>query len=246
MTDGEELDVVMVIQRALRKHKDLLAEVISPSQKRLMEAFVQQPGGFFDEAPVASLAAVSSPHAEYAPQSGQIFGVLKPMKETFETNLAKSQEEENLNQQGYEDLKAAKEAEIKAGTDEVNKKSSLLAETDEKHAQAIEDLDQTETTMAADKEFLANLKEHCTLADQEYEERVKTRQQEIGAVSKALEFLTSDEAHDLFTRTLGLVQAPGFVQRKAASKRREAVSQRLQAAYAATHDPRLMTLATRV
>merc|ERR1719281_253544 len=223
MTDGEELDVVMVIQRALRKHKDLLAEVISPSQKRLMEAFVQQPGGFFDEAPVASLAAVSSPHAEYAPQSGQIFGVLKPMKETFETNLAKSQEEENLNQQGYEDLKNAKESEIKAGTAEFNKKSTLLAETDEKHAQAIEDLDQTETTLAADKEFLANLKEHCALADQEYEERVKTRDQEIGAVSKALEFLTSEEAQDLVARTLG-PKGASFLQRQRFSNRRNIVS----------------------
>merc|ERR1719161_457331 len=211
------------IRHVLKKHKSLLSEVISPRQRRDVEAFVQQPSDYFDQAPVASLAAMGSPHAEYAPQSGEIFGVLKQMKETFETNLAKSQEEEGMNQQGYEDLKAAKESEIKAGTDEFGKKSALLAETDEKHAQALEDLDQTTTTLTADKEFLANLKEHCALADQEYEERVKTRQQEIGAVSKALEFLTSEEAQDLVARTLA-PKGASLLQRRASSQRRDTVS----------------------
>merc|ERR1719498_1950589 len=128
------------------------------------------------------------------------------MKETFEGNLAKSQEEESQNQQAYVDLKEAKESELKAGTEQNNQKGALLAETDEKNAQAKEDLDETEATLAADTKYLANLKQHCANIDKEYEERVTTRNLEMSAVSKAMAFLTSDDAQDLMTKTLG-----GFV-----------------------------------
>merc|ERR1719161_2272347 len=46
-----------------------------------------------------------------------------------------------------------------------------------------------------------NLKEKCQMTDQEWEERQKTRQLEIEAVSKALAILSSDDAHDLFSKT---------------------------------------------
>ena len=44
------------------------------------------------------------------PRSGAIFGILKQMKETFESNLSSSQKEEMQSQAAYEDLKAAKES----------------------------------------------------------------------------------------------------------------------------------------
>merc|ERR1719440_1160028 len=69
-----------------------------------------------------------------------------------------------------------------------------------------QDLEDTTNTMNADQDFLGKLKEHCALADQEMEARSKTRTEEIAAVGKALAVLTSDDAHDLFTKTLGFVQ----------------------------------------
>merc|ERR1719197_402765 len=48
----------------------------------------------------------------YAPQSGQIFGILKQMQEDFETNLAASQAAEKKAIEEYEMLKAAKKDEI--------------------------------------------------------------------------------------------------------------------------------------
>merc|ERR1740117_1836120 len=128
------------------------------------------------------------------------------MKETFETNLVGSQRDETENQKAFEDLKAAKNDEINAGQTLSDTKSQQLANTDEKNAQSKEDKEDTEASLAADTAFLANLKERCQNMDQEYEERTKTRQMEIGAVSKALAFLSSDEAHDLFTRTFNFVQ----------------------------------------
>jgi chaperonin cofactor prefoldin len=145
---------------------------------------------------------------QYEPASGAIFGVLKQMKENMEINLEQSQQAEAKASDEYDQLKAAKEEEIKTSTDLVNTKTDELAATDEKNAQSKEIKEDTEASLASDQAFLADLKERCASMDQEFEERTKGRQLEITAVSKALAFLNSDEAHDLFTRTFN----PVFLQ----------------------------------
>merc|ERR1719382_415879 len=105
------------------------------------------------------------------------------------------------NQKAYSDLKAAKEDEIAAGTAQIDTKTAELADTDAKNAQAKEDIEDTRASLSADEQFLMMLKEKCQMTDKEWEERQKTRQTEMEAVSKALEVLSADDAHDLFTRT---------------------------------------------
>merc|ERR1719359_196437 len=112
------------------------------------------------------------------------------MKETFETNLSASQKEEMQAQAAYEDLKAAKESEIKAGTELKDTKTQELADTDEKNAQAKQDLEDTRNTLSADQKFLMNLKETCQMPDAEYEERQKARAEEIKGCSEALAILS--------------------------------------------------------
>merc|ERR1719158_1478706 len=120
------------------------------------------------------------------------------------------------------------EEEIAAGKDQSEKKTQELAATDEKLANDKLDLDDTKASLSADEKFLANLKETCAMTDSEYEQRVKERQLEIEAVSKALEILTSDDAHDLFTKTFSLSQeeadqegAPSLMQMGSASQRQK-------------------------
>merc|ERR1719207_429526 len=227
--------IVTSLHDELRKHKDLLAEIITPHQRKVIEAFVQSPEDYFDAQPTFRQSSKAS-----APASGEIFGILKQMKETFETNLASSQKEEMENQKAYEDLKAAKEEEIAAGTSLADTKTQTLAMTDEKNAQSKENREDTENTLAADTKFLANLKERCANMDQEYAERTNTRQLEIQAVSKALAFLSSDEAHDLFTRTFNFVQVRVSIQ----SHRRTQVAKVLADASQKFQEPRLSPLAT--
>merc|ERR1719379_375042 len=125
------------------------------------------------------------------------------MKESFETNLENSQKEETMNQKNFEELKKAKTEEISAATDLVDTKTQELATTDEKNAQSKQDLEDTRETLAADTEFLAQVKAKCEAMDAEYAERTKQRQIEIVGCGKALEYLSSDEAHELFGRSLG-------------------------------------------
>merc|ERR1719388_447933 len=98
--------------------------------------------------------AQQSTGARYDPQSGQIFGVLKQMKEDFETNLGNSQKEETSNVAAYEELKAAKTSQIAAAQDQVDTKSKEAAAADETKATAKEDLAETQANLAADNKFL--------------------------------------------------------------------------------------------
>merc|ERR1719164_204112 len=222
-----------MINHQFIKYKDMLREILTPKQKKIAAAFVQAPGDYFDADPTFKQS--------YAPQSGAIFGILKQMKETFDSNLSNSQKEEMQSQTAYDDLKAAKEAEIKAGTDQSDTKTQELADTDEKLAESKQDLEDTRMTMDADQAFLLNLKETCQMTDQEYEERTKTRQEEIQAVSQALAILSSDDAHDTFTSTFNFVQ----VSQKEESKRQSAEKIMYRIARA-SGSPRLATLATRM
>merc|ERR1712079_777653 len=230
------LSVAATLQHEMSSHSDLLRGVITPSQKRAAAAFIQAPQDYFDAKPTFKQS--------YAPQSGEIFGILTQMLETFEANLSQSQKEEMENQKAYEDLKAAKEAEIAAGREQIEKKTAELADTDEKNAQAKEDLEDTKKSLSADEEFLMMLKEKCSMTDKEWEERQKTRQLEMEAVSKALAVLSGDDAHDLFTRTFN----PALVQTEAAvtSKRREQASKLLSRVAKKLNSPRLSALAYKV
>merc|ERR1719456_1679354 len=228
--------VAATVQNEMQKHASLLTGVLTHKERRAVSSFIQAPEDYFDAEPTFKQS--------YAPQSGEIFGILKQMKETFETNLSQSQKDEMANQKAYEDLKAAKEAEIKAGQNQIDSKTQELADTDEKNAQAKEDVEDTKKSLSADEQFLMMLKEKCSMTDGEWEERQKTRQLEMEACSKALAVLSSDDAHDLFTKTFN----PSFVQKESAlhSERRAQASKLLSAVAQKVQNPRLATLAVRV
>merc|ERR1719271_1443309 len=126
--EGTLINIAVLIQDQMHRHKTLVQKLTTERQRKEITAFIQAPSDYFDAEPTFKQS--------YAPQSGAIFGILKQMKETFETNLASSQKEEMQSQSDYEALKATKEEEIKAGTDLKDTKTQELADTDSANAQA--------------------------------------------------------------------------------------------------------------
>jgi len=232
---GSMLEVAIAMEHGFATGKEILKGVLTPSEKQVAADFIQAPEDFFDAAPTFKQS--------YAPQSGQILGILKQMQESFETNLAASQKEELANQKSYEQLKAAKEDEIRAGQSMIDAKSQELADTDESLEQSKQDIEDTRNSLSADEEFLLMLKEKCQMTDKEWEERSKTRSLEMEACSKALAVLSADDAHDLFTRTFTFVQEGRVAT--SVSLRAQA-SELLSAAARRLNRPRLATLATKV
>merc|ERR1719408_446279 len=232
----EMLSVSATLWHQMQKHSAMFQGVLTHSERRAIAAFVQAPQDYFDAEPTFKQS--------YAPQSGEIFGILKQMKETFEENLSSSQKEELANQKAYEELKAAKTEEIKAGQDQIDAKTDELATTDEKLAESKESLEDTRNSLSADEEFLLMLKEKCSTTDAEWEERQKARSTEIEACSKALAILSSDDAHDTFTKTFN----PSLLQKQALkhSEHRDQASSVLAAAAKKLNNPKLASLAYRV
>jgi hypothetical protein len=226
------------LHATLHQQSAAIKSMLSVKQRKAIEAFVQNPEDFLD----SGVNAKKSPKAllQAAP-SAEIFGVLKQMKEGFESNLGASQAEEMKAQYEYSGVKAAKSKEIAAGQAQVDTKTTALANADMSNAAAKKTLEQTQATMAADSDFLAKLKVQCALFDKEYSARTATRQEEISAVSKALTLLSGDEAQDLVSKTLS------FVQKSSASKasinRRNKVVESLNRVATQFKDPRISSLA---
>jgi len=185
------LQVRKTIAMHMQKHEQLLQKVLTPKQRSDMTSFIQ----------------VSSNKPGPA-ASGAIFGTLKQMKETFETNLADAQAEDKTSATQFADLKSAKNAEIAAMTKQVEDKTVEMADSNQKNAETKTDLEDTQKQLAADTEFLANVKKMCATADADYEARSKVRGEEIAAVGEAIGILTEDDSRDSFSATGDL----GFIQ----------------------------------
>jgi hypothetical protein len=185
MPPNSFVEVRTAAARALR-HATLL-----PSQKQALTALVQQP---------------NANAGSYQPASGQIFGILKQMKEEFESNMSEQQRVERQAASDYMGLKSAKQKEIAAGTSQSKQKTQELADTENKLAQAKENLQGTRGALAADKKFLEELKLRCQQTDKDFDLRTRARAEEIAAVSEAISILSDDDAHDNFAKTLGFVQ----------------------------------------
>jgi len=223
--------IAQVMQTQMHNHQALLQGAITPHQRRVVL------GGFLQRQPRGR---------SYQPQSSEIFGILRQMKETFEGNLADSQKEELANAKAFEEQKAAKEDEIKAIRGSLDEKKTQLAKSDETNAQSKEDLEDTQDSLSVDDKFLIDLKERCKMTDQEWELRQKSRQEEITAIVQAIAILTDDSARDTFSSTFN--PAASFVQKSASSNKkhsdqRQKVVELLRATAAKTSSPELAGLA---
>lgn len=198
------------------------AEQITPTQKHTLEAFIQQPT-----------------FAAYGSQSGEIFGILNSMLDTFTQDLEESRKGEAAAVEAFSKLKASKQKMIKADSASLKKKKVQKGENVAAKANAEASEADCKDAKAKAEELLATANQSCAESDTEYEERTKARQEELEAVAKALEFLDSDEAHDLFSRALG------FTQLKLHNKLQEAATL-LNKAGAEFKNPQMLVLAQKI
>jgi len=237
--EASMVSVQSVLRQALAGHSDILADMKAEHHSAI-ESFLQinQPAHF----------------ASYAPQSGQIFGILKEMKEQFERNLAKAQKNEMAGKENYAQLKSSKEEEIAAAKEAVAAKTEDKADSNEARVNGESDLEDTQNALAADTSFLKDLEERCASFEAEFQERSKTRSEEIAAVGEAMSILNSPEAFDLFGKTTTQssmeTQRQGFLQVGAVALRQQRVRDAAEAALVQmakkTNDPRLAALAASV
>jgi len=197
----ELLETIDALDRALEvlgKHQSFLEvkkqlqrlKRVKSAEMQRVSALVQQPAGY----------------KSYNSRSGEIFGILSQMKETFEQNHNKTLTEEARAQAMFEDLVAEKKHGIEVARERKNTKVMELSEAEVALVNAKHALKDARETLSADQKFLVDLMEKCAVTEKEYKERKESRQEEIVAIGEALSILTGDEARDLFTGALGFTQ----------------------------------------
>merc|ERR1740129_1009332 len=75
-----------------------------------------------------------------------------------------------------------------------------------------QDLSDTQDTLAQDTKFLQELEASCKKKTAEWEERSKTRSEELVALADTIKVLNDDDALELFKKTLPSAAASSFVQ----------------------------------
>merc|ERR1712079_26228 len=103
----------------------------------------------------------NSQGTNYAPQSGQIVGILKTMGDEMAAGLAEATKAEEAAIATYEKLMAAKKKEVIALTKEIETKLTRVGDLGVEIAQMKNDLGDTQEALIEDKKFLANLDENC-------------------------------------------------------------------------------------
>merc|ERR1719379_526930 len=237
MLQRQQKSLIQVAQ-ALKRHAALAEQSVAPHLRSQVREMLQASSGAISllQQPVAAQS--------YAPQSGAIFGILKQMKESFETNLESGKQEENKSVSDYQNLKSTKETQVKGAKDKIFTKTEEKAKANEAKVVAKSDLDLTEKTLAADTDFLAKLREQCATIDKQWEERSKMRAEGIAAVGETIGILTDDAARDQMSAAGQFMQLRA--QSKLESHQRERTVAYLASAGKRLNSPRLSFLAERV
>jgi len=151
---------------------------------------------------MALLSEFTKAKAGYAPQSATIQGMLGDMYLTFSANLESDTLEEANQNADYEQLYATLEKQNNKFKEERARKETEKAEAEAMLADTTKAYEDTEKQMNADIEFFGVTKEACLSKHEEWTIRQKMRDQEIEGIEKALEILTSDEARELFAKSI--------------------------------------------
>lgn len=216
-----------------------LGEVFLP--KREAAALEQSEESATQKQPTGQAAGAKS----YNSQGGQIIGILSEMKDEMVRDLSAAQKAEFKALVDFQNLRAAKLAEIQAATNQKNLKEEALATLLDRKAKAAEDLEAMKAAKAADEKFVEEMTANCKVVDQEYAARTKIRNEEIVALSETIGILTSDDARDLFAKSVGT----SFMQvssKTSMQQRAQRAVQHIMKSAQKSNDYVLLSLAVRV
>jgi len=162
--------------------------LIPPEAKRTIDAFLQQ--SLSSQQPEG--LAVSAPEANaYEFQSSGVVEMLEKLLDKFIDERTTLEKEEMNSKHAYDMLMQDLNAQIAQGTKDRDEKAETKAKKLQAKADAEGDLKDTTTTMLADKKYLADLTATCEEKAADFESRQQLRAEEIVAIEKAIEIISS-------------------------------------------------------
>jgi len=162
----------------------------------------------------------------YAPQSGEIVGMLKQIKDGMEKDLEAITTAEEEAKKNAAALEAAKKKEVAAHTEAIEAKLERVGKVAVEITEMGHDLEDTKEALDEDKQFLADMDKNCGTKKEEWEAIEKLRSEEKIAIAETIKILNDDDALELFKKTL---PSPSLVQVvSTARQQRQAALAKLQ------------------
>merc|ERR1719331_3642023 len=201
-----------------RKQKASLAQVsalkdlqlIPESAKKTIDLFLQQ-GEATDS--VDEGLAVSAPEANaYEFQSHGVIEMLEKLLDKFIDERTTLEKEEMNSKHAYDMLMQDLKAQIGQATADRGAKAESKASKLQARADATGDLKDTSSTKAADEKYLGDLTATCSQKAGDFESRQQLRADEIVAIEKAIEIISSGAVAGNADKHL-----PAMVQKKGAA-----------------------------
>merc|ERR1719331_1486834 len=127
----------------------------------------------------------------YEGHGGGILDTLTELKDKAEVSLSKARKAEMEANHAYEMLKQSIEMELSTMQKRMAAATNERSSTEETMHAASEELEETKKSKAADEAYLSDLKMDCAAKAKEWSERQKSVAEELAAIAKAKEILSS-------------------------------------------------------
>jgi len=150
----------------------------------------------------AAVTAFLSGATGYAPASSNIIGMFKTMKDDMTVTLTNTNEGEAGQVKLFDELKVAKESQVKSLASAIRKKTSQINDLKVKLVENKGDFGRMKDALASDEKALDELNASCSKREKAQMERVATQQEELLAINDTIKILNSDEVLELFKKTL--------------------------------------------
>jgi len=209
-------------------------KLIPAGAKKAIDIFLQQD-------PEEGLA-VSAPEANaYESQSGGVIEMLEKLLDKFISERTTLEKEEMNSKHAYDMLMQDLKAQIAQSSQDRDEKSEFKAQTLQNKADAKGDLQDTTSTRDADQKYVNDLTATCEQKASDFESRQQLRAEEIEAVEKAIEIISSGAVSGNADKHL-----PGLLQTSALAQLRSDTSSQNQQRVASYLQRRAEKLGSRV
>jgi len=182
----------------------------------VLRRFTMEKAELQDETRQELLAFLSGKESQdYAPQGGQIVGILNTMEEEMGKALADGTAAEEEAVKSHDALIEAKTKEVDALTAQIEEEQTRIGNLGVEIAGMENDIEDTDQSMDEDRKFFQELAVNCEKKKKEWGEICIVRQQELLALADTIKILNDDDALDLFKKTL---PSASFVEIKVTSE----------------------------
>merc|ERR1719331_3654363 len=228
---GTELARVVNVDHRFLSQKDVDAALRS----------IQAPGG----ADWEKLNADPEFAMKYKARSSEIQNVLSDMLDAFKANLNNTEAVETKAVADFDSLMGAKNGQLDTA------KNALLDKSEETGARATalsdskEEKEDKESQNDRDEGFVSETKAACSTKADEWAARTKLRNEEIIAISEAIQIIHSDDARDLMKKSFDKVTPSSFIQ--VGRSDRHVVDSAVKILQKNAHgNPKVLSLVTRI